>query len=351
MPSPLRLCALRLCALLATALALRAVPPEIKLDPVIGILTVPIDSPGSPCATLALPSSTSPHASCAQTFYVKWLESAGARAVFIPYDADDATLTALLDGVNGVLFTGGGLENLTFNTPYMVAASKVFNAVKKKNDAGVFYPLHGTCEGLQVLSLLASMNQSVVIDNAFDSENLMLPLDISWDGHHSSRIFDVDTAPGDIIDTLMTKNVTVNMHHDGVPVDVFEQNPALSSFFILVSTNFDRQGKSFVSTIESWAFPITATQWHPEKPAFEFRSTNNMNTSHISSGIEAMQYMANFFVKDARRNAQSFAPGDPLFASLSAFKTPIVGAADVATSGYSWCDEALPPGIRRRVTT
>ena len=319
---------------LSLAFALRGVPPsEQKIDPTIGILTVPLDDAASPCATL---HGAGVGASCAQTFYVKWLESAGARAVFIPYDADDATLTALLDGVNGVLFTGGGLENLTWSTPYMQIAAKIFDAVKAKNDDGIFFPLHGTCQGFQVLNLLASMNQSVLVDNAFDSEDLMLPLDITWDGHHSSRFFDVQTAPGDIVQTLSTENCTVNMHHDGIPVSSFEADAALADFFILVSTNFDRAGNAFVSTVEGWEYPITATQWHPEKPAFEFRGSNNMNTSHTSTGIAAMQYMANFFVSDARRNTQAFAPGDPLFASLSAFSTPTVGAPDVATSGYSW---------------
>lgn len=48
-----------------------------------------------------------------------------------------------------------------------------------------------------------------------------------------------------------------------------------------------------------------------------------------------MQYMANFFVTDARRNAQAFS--DPaLFAHYSAFSYPIVSAPDAATSGYQW---------------
>lgn len=312
-----------------------APPPEQKLDPVIGVLTVPIDAPGSPCATL---DAAGVSASCAQAFYVKWLESAGARVVFIPYDADDATLDALLGGVNGVLLTGGGLEaaGLAFDTPYMVAAAKLFDAVKAKNDAGVFFPLHGTCQGFQVLNLLASRNQSVVAYDAFDSEDLMLPLEISWDGHHSSRIFSADTAPGDVIGTLMSDPVTVNMHHDGVPVERFETNAALTTFFVLASSNADRAGKLFVSTIEAWQYPITATQWHPEKPAYEFRSSNNMNTSHTSAGVAANAYVARFFVADARRNTQAFAPGDPLFASLSALSMQTVGAPDVATSGYAW---------------
>eukprot|EP01052_Picozoa_sp_SAG31_P069444 SAG31_NODE_28265_length_412_cov_2.143770_1_plen_97_part_01 len=39
--------------------------------------------------------------------YVKWLESAGARAVPLSYHATDAEVDELFDQVNGVLFPGG----------------------------------------------------------------------------------------------------------------------------------------------------------------------------------------------------------------------------------------------------
>ena len=48
--------------------------------------------------------------------------------------------------------------------------------------------------------------------------------------------------------------------------------------------NKDRKGKSFVSTMEAKTVPVYATQWHPEKNAFEWgeqdRNNNNNNNSN-----------------------------------------------------------------------
>ena len=83
-------------------------------------------------------------------------------------------------------------------------------------------------------------------------------------------------------------------------------------FYVLVSTNFDRRGQAFVSTMEGWDYPIVGTQWHPERNAYEWRDLFSPE-AHSPEAVAAMQYMATFFVTDARRNAQAFA--DPaLFA-------------------------------------
>ena len=130
----------------------------------------------------------------------------------------------------------------------------------------------------------------------------------------------------------MTRNVTMNLHHDGVPVSRWEENSLLGAFFTLVSTNFERKGSAFVSTMEAWDYPITGTQWHPERNQFEWRVNND---DHSSDGIVAMQYMANFFVNDARRNIQQF-NDIPLFIKLSVYSYPWVNAPDASTSGYQW---------------
>lgn len=130
----------------------------------------------------------------------------------------------------------------------------------------------------------------------------------------------------------MTKNVTLNLHHDGVAVSRWVENTALQKMFILVSTNFDRAGKAFVSTLEGWTYPITGTQWHPERNQFEWRDNS---ANHASEAITAVQYLANFFVTDARRNNQTFTDA-ALFARLSVFSYPWVNAPDAATSGYQW---------------
>ena len=156
---------------------------------------------------------------------------------------------------------------------------------------------------------------------------------MTWDSHHSTRLFDEDFGvPDAVVSTLANLNVTLNLHHDGVPVVRWEENAALTAFFALLSTNFDRNGAAFASTLEAWNYPFTGTQWHPERNQFEWR---NNNADHSADGVTAMQYMSNFFVGDARRNLQTF-NDTALFARLSIYSYPWVNAADSVTSGVQW---------------
>ena len=185
---------------------------------------------------------------------------------------------------------------------------------------------------MQVLSVLAANDLSVLSLNAFDAENMSLALDATWDGHHASRLLSADTAPADVVATLTGAPSTLNLHHDGVRVSAFAASEALGAFFILVSTNYDRRGAAFVSTLEAWDLPIVATQWHPERPQFEWRA---VGADHSAATIRAMQYVASFFVDDARRNNQTFTD-TALFAKYSVLSFPVVSASDAATSGYQW---------------
>ena len=82
--------------------------------PVIAILTVP-STAEEPCATLSKQLGADPASSCVAIFYSNWLAAAGARTVFIPYNAAPAVVDEIFASVNGVLFTGGS-QNLWLNT-------------------------------------------------------------------------------------------------------------------------------------------------------------------------------------------------------------------------------------------
>ena len=45
--------------------------------------------------------------------FVRW---AGSKTVAIPYDISDVDLSTLLPQINGVLFTGGGLDLYDYKT-------------------------------------------------------------------------------------------------------------------------------------------------------------------------------------------------------------------------------------------
>jgi gamma-glutamyl hydrolase len=316
------------------AVARNSAPPPLTLEPVIGILSVPLDDAEQPCQTLAdshgwrarVAAPLEP--SCFTTFYSKWLEASGARTVVIPYNANETTLAALFSSVNGVLFTGGGLESgLAFNSTYMTTARRLYDLVIAANDAGDHVPLHGTCQGFQVLTLLTSNNQSVLSRYAFDSENESLPLDITAEGLTVPLFAD---APPDVLSTLRTQNSTLNLHHDGVSPSAFTESAALTDFYVLSSLNTDRAGLPFVSTISARRYPITATQWHPERQAFEWRP--NIGLNHDPAVVRAMAWVADFFVGTARGNAHAF-PSPAAMAPYSLYGFAPEAEGDV-TQGY-----------------
>ena len=66
---------------------------------------------------------------------------------------------------------------------------------------------------------------------------------------------------------LATQPLAMNNHYRGIEPARFAADRRLALFDVL-STNHDRQGRPFVSTIES-SQNLYAVQWHPEKNAFE----------------------------------------------------------------------------------
>lgn len=58
----------------------------------------------------------------------------------------------------------------------------------------------------------------------------------------------------------------------------------------------------FVSTVEAVKYPITATQWHPERPQYEWSVPMGLN--HSEEATRAMSWLAHYFVSQARKSPQ-----------------------------------------------
>lgn len=265
--------------------------------PVIGVLSVPIEASAT-CSSVPNPGAY--EGSCFSAFYVKWIEQAGVQVAVIPYDASFDQLDELFMGINGILFTGGGLS-LEFNTTYYHTAKYLYKKVLNANDHGDYFPLWGTCQGFQLLNILTSDDWGILDRYAFNSENLSLPLDL-YEGWEASRIF--GSAPAKIMKILSTENVTENLHHDGIPPASFLNTSSLTSFYQILSTNKDRNGKEFISSMEAFHYPIYGVQWHPERPQFEW--VPGLDINHSYDAITAMQYPSNFLGNEARKSNHTF---------------------------------------------
>ena len=234
--------------------------------------------------------------SCFTAYYVHWIEQGGGRVVPIRYDTPYDELKELMSKINGVLFTGGGLE-LALNSTYVQTAMNIF----KLSQTFDYFPVWGTCQGIQVLSILAADNASVLQDG-FDSEDLSLSLDLTQNSL-KSRLF--SGLPGDIIKILALQNVTMNYHYKGVTPQTYYTNSKLNQFYQLLSTNQDRKGREFISTIESKQYPIYGCQWHPERQVFSF-NPQSPGLNHSYDSIRANSAVGQFFVNECRKNNHHF---------------------------------------------
>ncbi len=155
--------------------------------------------------------------------------------------------------------------------------------------------LHGTCLGFEVLAVIAARNSSVLTN--FDAENFAQPL-YPTEKASSSRLF--SALPPHVVANLYKEPYAMQNHGHGISFSSFAENPSLNNFFDVLTLSIDRKDSVYVSTMEAKEYPIYATQWHPEKNAFEW--TPDLDIPHHPDAIEVSQEVANFFVGAARRN-------------------------------------------------
>jgi len=228
--------------------------------------------------------------------YIKFVESHGARAVPIPYDADNTTIETLFGAINGVLFPGGGASVPT-------GAAKLYELAIAANDAGDHFPIWGTCLGFEWLVQLSGGT----LDTGFDSENISLPL-VMTDAAPDSKLFrNLDPSLYAMLQS--NQSSALNNHGAGITPSHFASQ-RVSDTFTLLSTSFDRNGVEFVSTMEAKSYPFYGVQWHPEKNVWELgKSPDGMPYEAISHTVEAIDttlYMAKQLVLEARKSNHAF---------------------------------------------
>lgn len=94
------------------------------------------------------------------------MEIAGAQVIPLIHDLTEEQLIPLLDKINGVLFTGGGLDLVDPKTGeyhiYTKTSEMILKYAINRTDQGDYFPLIGICQGFQLLNILRSKDRFVL---------------------------------------------------------------------------------------------------------------------------------------------------------------------------------------------
>ena len=242
-----------------------------KKNIVVGMITVPL-SPNkrfySVCGDSYIASS-----------HISWLKRGGIEVIPIPYITKN--FKKYISKINGLYFPSGGVF-ASNSKKYYTCCKKFLQLAMEQNDKGNYFPIWGGCMGMQQMMIMGDGKDNLdTFLQTFDSfGNLLLPLDFTEEGKKSRMVKSFSER---FMKYLKNKKCTMNNHKMGLSPTKFKSHKNLNSMFKIISTNKDRKGKEFVSTIEARHYPFYGVQWHPE------RGTD-------------MDEMVNFFAKELCKN-------------------------------------------------
>ncbi|XP_051510224.1 gamma-glutamyl hydrolase [Myxocyprinus asiaticus] len=254
--------------------------------PIIGILTQEVDDDYMKrFGKTYIPSS-----------YVSYIESGGARVTPIRLNQSLAEHEKIFRSINGLLLIGGTANLET--SDFAHTAGLYFRLALEANDVGDYFPIWGTCLGLQLLTVLVAGENLLSKTTA---ENVAYPLNFSSEAA-TSRMF--KGFPSDLRKALSEEPLTGNFHHYGVTKETFMGNEKLNGFFSILSTNVAENGAVFVSSMEGRKYPFYGVQWHPEVNCFQWNPRYNF--PHSNNAVHVSSLLAQFFVNEGRQSSHHF---------------------------------------------
>ena len=188
-------------------------------------------------------------------------------AQVVPLFAFNSTeyLDDILSKVNGVLFTGGGIE-FDMKNKWTQTADYILKYAIKQNKNGNPYPIWGTCLGFQLLAYLTSDYDPKCLTSVRGETAVKNTIKLT----NTSYLYD------DLSDTLKYnlqngQGILYFNHAVAVRTSYFYGSSSLRAFWKMTSSTNSPFNEEFVSTLEAIDYPIYAVQPHPEKNLFEWK--------------------------------------------------------------------------------
>jgi len=189
----------------------------------------------------------------------KWLSRAGATIVPILPTISAVEATAYFEHIHGLFLHEGWADK----REYLELVTLFLNMATLANRAGDYFPVWGTCQGMQLmlqhfggdLEQVNSPIGNLVVQPEATASRLL---------HHKG---------------MTDLHSLYFSHQHGIMMHRVER---LKATFNILATSHDREGMEYVSIIEGRTLPFYGTQFHPDRSPLE--------------------WMARFFVAEARKS-------------------------------------------------
>lgn len=228
----------------------------------VGIITMPSNSvPGA--------------ASYIPLTIVDWFRSIGVTIVPIPYYLKPRDVPAVFQHINGLYLQGGP----NYVAKHIRLSSLFLKEAIRANQAGDYFPVWGTCHGLQMIAKEFCARWPL---DKVDS--------LSWHSH--LKIGEPGRMP------IHTHESLLFNHQYAITRSLFESTPSLLSAFRILATTIDRRGQEYIAAVEGRELPFYGVQFHPEnKPIwtaafFKAEMERNVHSGSLPPGA---------FIKSATR--------------------------------------------------
>lgn len=176
----------------------------------------------------------------------------------------------VLANIQGVHFIGGGAPlfdqqgKITF---WQQRVGYILEKAKAINDSGVYFPVVGTCFGMQSMTVafLGNTSEKLLTCNYNDQDTNH---SVSPNANFSkSKIWgDLDK---DLVNKAFSSGYLYYSHNCGFDPVALQNDPVFAKEAMVTATSISKNGMKFVAMVEHLKYPFFANQWHPEKTQFE----------------------------------------------------------------------------------
>lgn len=216
---------------------------------------------------------------------------------------------SLLEHIDGVHFTGGGLDLYDFFTgeyhPYYITAKRIFNyatsnkALNNGTEHREFL-VTGFCQGFELLGMLASNDKPDLL-RYLPYDNVERP--VFWNYNTTeevkkhSRLF--EKFENSLLQKMHDTSIAFHYHSWGISQMDFDSIPSLKNFFKVISTDRTENGEQFLTAMEAYNHNIYALMYHPEYQMLEFVSEKTWNTIQNQDTQDIIEHIGEFIYEQA----------------------------------------------------